>query len=95
MFKKVSTSMDFLTREKEVLKFWKENEIFKAVTTTPAGVLGKDYGRLKEGVNADIAVFEYCNNGFDMPDRWGNNINYEKGYKCVMTMVNGQIMYRI
>ena len=73
----------------------KENEIFKAVTTTPAGVLGKDYGRLKEGVNADIAVFEYCNNGFDMPDRWGNNINYEKGYKCVMTMVNGQIMYRI
>jgi len=29
MFRKVSTSMDFLTREKEVLKFWKENEIFK------------------------------------------------------------------
>ena len=29
MFEKVSTSMDFLAREKEVLKFWKENEIFK------------------------------------------------------------------
>ena len=29
MFRKVSTSMDFLTREKEVLKFWKEQEIFK------------------------------------------------------------------
>ena len=29
MFEKVSTSMDFLTREKEVLKFWKDNDIFK------------------------------------------------------------------
>ena len=29
MFEKVSTSMDFLTREKEVLSFWKKNEIFK------------------------------------------------------------------
>ena len=28
MFEKVSTSMDFLTREKEVLKFWKEKKIF-------------------------------------------------------------------
>ncbi len=29
MFEKVSTSMDFLAREKEVLSFWKKNEIFK------------------------------------------------------------------
>ena len=29
MFEKVSTSMDFLAREKEVLKFWKDNNIFK------------------------------------------------------------------
>lgn len=29
MFEKVSTSMDFLAREKDVLKFWKENNIFK------------------------------------------------------------------
>ena len=29
MFEKVSTSMDFLAREKEVLKFWKENKIFE------------------------------------------------------------------
>ena len=29
MFEKVSTSMDFLTREKEVLKFWKEKKIFE------------------------------------------------------------------
>lgn len=29
MFEKVSTSMDFLAREKQVLKFWKDNDIFK------------------------------------------------------------------
>ena len=29
MFKKVDPSFDFLTREKEVLAFWKQNEIFK------------------------------------------------------------------
>ncbi|MBR3928115.1 MAG: isoleucine--tRNA ligase [Clostridia bacterium] len=29
MFQKVSTDLDFLTREKEVLSFWKEKDIFK------------------------------------------------------------------
>ena len=72
-----------------------ENDIFKAVTITPAGVLNKEYGVLKTGVNADIAVFELGDNGFDMPDRWGNRITYEKGYRCVLTMVDGQILHRI
>ncbi len=29
MFQKVSTDLDFLTREKEVLAFWKKNDVFK------------------------------------------------------------------
>ena len=29
MFQKVSTDLDFLTREKEVLSFWKKNDVFK------------------------------------------------------------------
>ena len=29
MYKKVDTSLNFLDREKEVLKFWKENKIFE------------------------------------------------------------------
>ena len=28
MYKKVETSLNFLEREKEILKFWKDNEIF-------------------------------------------------------------------
>jgi isoleucyl-tRNA synthetase len=29
MYKKVSTSLDFVSREKEVLQFWKDNDVFK------------------------------------------------------------------
>ncbi|MBQ6921982.1 MAG: class I tRNA ligase family protein, partial [Clostridia bacterium] len=29
MYKKVDASLNFLDREKEVLKFWKENKIFE------------------------------------------------------------------
>ena len=29
MFEKVSTALDFLAREKEVIKFWNENNIFE------------------------------------------------------------------
>ena len=29
MYKKVSTNMNFVDREQEVLKFWNENDIFK------------------------------------------------------------------
>ena len=29
MYKKVSTDMDFVSREKETLAFWKENRVFE------------------------------------------------------------------
>ena len=29
MYKKVSTDLKFVDREKEVLEFWKENDVFK------------------------------------------------------------------
>ena len=29
MFEKVSTTLDFLSCEKEVLEFWKKNEVFQ------------------------------------------------------------------
>ena len=65
-----------------------EKDIFKAVTTTPSTVLGKDkqWGCLKEGRCADIAVFEYADNE--------NRIYDKKGYRCMLTVVNGQIVYR-
>lgn len=73
-----------------------QTQVFKAVTANPARVLGKEqeWGFLKEGRCADIAVFDYTNEGFDMTDNAGNRIYSEKGYRCVLTVVNGQVLYR-
>ena len=37
MYKKVDTSLNFVEREKEILKFWKENDVFKKNTERNSG----------------------------------------------------------
>ncbi len=37
MYNKVSTNLNFVEREKEVLKFWKDNDIFKKTFTQREG----------------------------------------------------------
>lgn len=73
-----------------------EESIFKAATATPAQILGKEneWGYLKEGRTADLAVFEYTNEGFNLTDKAGNNLKSENGYRCVLTIVEGQILYK-
>ncbi len=73
-----------------------EGEIFRAVTATPAKVLGKDHewGSLKVGRPADIAVFEDTDEGFDLTDKAGNRVKNTRGYRCVLTVSDGQIVYR-
>ena len=74
----------------------KEEDIFKAVTSTPAKVLGKEneWGYLKVGRVADIAVFDYVDSHFSLVDKAGNHIEDTKGYRCVLTISNGQIVYK-
>ena len=36
-YKKVSTDLNFVQREQEVLKFWKENKVFEQTTTMGEG----------------------------------------------------------
>ena len=73
-----------------------EEEIFKRVTLNPAAALGKEdeWGVLSVGRAADIAVFNYTDEGFDLTDKAGNNFKSELGYRCVMTILNGQIIYK-
>ena len=33
MYKKVSTTLNFLDREKEIIDFWNENQVLKRVST--------------------------------------------------------------
>ena len=74
----------------------KEEDIFKAVTSSPAKVLGKEneWGYLKEGRIADIAVFDYTNEPYSLTDNEGNHIENDLGYRCILTISNGQIVYR-
>ena len=73
-----------------------EEAIFKAATSIPASVLGKEneWGSLSVGRVADIAVFDYTDEGFDLTDKAGNRIFCNEGYRCVLTMSDGQVVYR-
>ena len=74
----------------------REEDIFRAVTSNPAKALGKDkeWGYLKVGRTADIAVFDYTDEGFDVTDKAGNHIGSQKGYRSVLTVSDGQVVYR-
>lgn len=73
-----------------------EEEIFRAVTSNPAKALGmeKQWGYLKIGRCSDIAVIEYSDEGFDLTDRAGNRVHSDMGYRCVLTVSDGQVVYR-
>jgi dihydroorotase len=73
-----------------------EENIFRAVTSSPARVLGKgdEWGALRVGAEADICVLDYTFEGFDLTDKAGNHIESQKGYRCVLTVSDGQVVYR-
>ena len=72
-----------------------EADIFRAATSTPAKVIGKDeWGTLRVGGIADLAVFDYTNESFDLTDKAGNRIKSDRGYRCLLTISDGQIVYK-
>ena len=73
-----------------------ELDIFKAVTSAPARALGKgdEWGSLKIGRVADIAVLDYTDEGYSLTDEVGNHVENKNGYRCVLTVASGQTVYR-
>ena len=74
----------------------REEDIFKAVTSTPAKALGKEneWGYLNAGRTADISVFDFVDEGFDLTDNAGTRLNNNTGYRCILTVADGQIIYK-
>lgn len=72
-----------------------ESEIFRAVTSSAAKALGKEkeWGRLETGRTADIAVIGSDGRGVDFTDAAGNRLYTEKGYECLLTVSNGEVVY--
>jgi len=73
-----------------------EEAIFRAVTTTPAIMLGQaaQWGALEVGRRADIAVFQDTDEGFYLKDQAGNRLQSDTGYRCVLTIADGEVVYR-
>ena len=73
-----------------------EESIFRAVTSKPAMAFGMEgeWGYLKEGRCADIAVFDYTDESFHLSDKAGNQVSSPKGYRCVLTISDGQVVFR-
>ncbi len=74
-----------------------EEDIFRAVTSNAARALGREneWGCLKVGGAADIAVLEYVKGEeFDMTDKAGNSIKSDKSYRSILTVLDGEIVYR-
>ncbi|MBQ7386550.1 MAG: amidohydrolase family protein [Clostridia bacterium] len=72
-----------------------EADILRATTSAAARVLGKgdEWGYLKVGRAADIAVLDYTDEQFDLTDKAGNRVFSDKGYRCILTVSDGQIVY--
>ena len=74
----------------------REESIFRCVTSTPATVYGKaaEWGYLREGRTADIAVLSYEVDAFDLTDENGNRVCWDKGYRCKLTIENGDVVFK-
>jgi predicted amidohydrolase len=71
-----------------------EEAVFRAVTSAPALAMGRSWGRLTVGGVADITVLDREGEGYSLTDSDGNLIENKRGYRCLLTLSDGQIVYK-
>lgn len=71
-----------------------EEAVFRGVTSAPADALGRSWGRLRIGDKADIAVLSWEKEPFCLTDRAGNRLESDSGYRCKLTLSQGNIVYK-
>ena len=73
-----------------------EVDIFRAVTSSPAKMLGKEdkWGCLQVGKPADIAVVRETDESFSLVNRSGVKLESSAGYRCLLTIADGEIVYK-
>ena len=73
-----------------------EADIFRAVTSAPARALGKarEWGYLREGGPADLAVLAFTDEGFSLVGKGQNRLSDTHGYRCKLTVCDGQVAYK-
>ena len=75
----------------------KEEDILRCVTTNAARVMNRpDWGVLKVGGDATFAILDTnSKEAFSVTDKAGNHFEGDVGYKCVLTAIKGEIVYRM
>ena len=73
----------------------KEEDILRGVTINAAKALNKEeeWGCLNVGGKADITVLEWAEEGFLLMDKSENILESKEGYRCVMTVADGEVIY--
>ncbi len=72
-----------------------EEAVLRAVTTSAADTLNQpEWGRLCLNGPADIAVLDERNIDFSLAAEDGKAFQIDRGYKCTLTLLNGEIMYQ-
>ena len=73
-----------------------EAEVLRAVTSSAGLAIGKsELGTIEVGKTADVAVINYETAPFDFSSFTANGIKGDMGYKCYLTVSNGQIVYKV
>lgn len=71
-----------------------EDDIFPSVTSRAGKALGTDWGTLQQGGRADLCVLEYGNEPFNLKDRRDCRIQSDLGYRCKLTVLNGEVAFK-
>jgi predicted amidohydrolase len=72
-------------------------DVVRAVTHTPAKILGLDtmkHGTLQTGAYADISVFKYKDSNFIITDKAGDTVALQKVLSPQLTLRNGNVAFR-
>ena len=74
---------------------WPEEEIFRSVTGRAARALNRpEWGNLTVGGPADVVIFDTQGGSYCATDAAGNVLRDDSSYRCRLTIMNGQILYR-
>ena len=70
-----------------------EEDIFRAVTANAGKALRRPWGSLAERKPADVALLQWCEEPIDLTDHRGNRLTSKEGYRCRLTVADGNIVY--
>lgn len=72
------------------------NDLVRAVTATPARIMGLSgqIGTLEAGAKADVFITKLAENPMDITDKFGRTVHLDTAFIPLLTLKEGQLAYR-